>query len=284
MPGAWWSCCCGGGGTPGDGVTVCPEPITDDTTNFLTAGVTLEWRALTRYEYQTNETCILYCDGAPASGWSLDLIDHGLSGLVGCEIIAWEGLALFDACECFAPMVVRHAIAPKSGGAAFEIWCQAGTPPGGAGWYVCNVMDSSGATTATGWARNTSDSAPAGWTIRLLTYGRCIPNPCGGRYLHSGYLVELAGGNEYAFNISEPAAGCADTNVDDYRTVNGNVSVWYTRPLTAGDTVGCMPAGTYVARHRCESLCAPIRANCPASGASGCCGADAGGETICECL
>lgn len=278
----WW-CCCGGGGTGGTGVTVCPSPVTDAATNFTTPVVSLTWRALSRYEVTDGggESCWLNCDGGAHVPCGVGTTDHGAGGLVPCEIVAWRDLALYDSCECFGPYIERTAVQPVTGTAQFEIWCQAGTPPGGAGWYTVTVISLGG--TSTGYARNLSDTSPAPWTMRLVSYGRCMADLCGSRYLYSGFLVRLTGQTSYDVDYSLLLAGCADHEQVETVLVGGLVDGWFARALAAGDTVGCMPAGTYGLRRLCESTCSPVLVNCPFDAGSGCCGGPMGSETLCEC-
>ena len=284
MPGAPWACCCTGGGGPGTGVTVCPSPVTGGTTNFTTGSVSLTWPGTSRYEIVENPTpdgpCWFTCNNGPKQYAGVATMDNGLSSQVGCEIVYWLGLATYDNCDCFGPRVERVAIQPETATASFEIWCQAGTPPGGAGWYVVSILYAVGAP-GSGWARNASGSAPTGWTIKMVSYGRCFADPCGSRYLVSGFLVSLVGATEYEWFTDGPEGDCA-TPVAVAENVGGNVSHWYTRFLAAGDTVGCLPGGTYALAQRSYSTCAPL-VFCPWLAATGCCGAPVGVETVTEC-
>ncbi len=282
--GAWWMCCCEGGGE-GEGVTTCPEVESGGTTNFTTPTLTLTWRALSRWEYQdaAPEGCQFQC-GESTVNLGLVAVDHGLSGLVGCEIVSFVGIPVFD-CACFDPQIDRTAVASVTGSAHFELWCGAGAPPGGAGWYVCNGLNPDGSTSAgTRWARTLGYSGPGTWTMKVIGWGRCAPDPCGGRWKYAVVVVELIGLDTYTVPVGNPFGDCeTGPDQDNDFTMGGYVRGWWAHKLLASDTTGCIPSGAWGWVKWEESLPAPLLTGCPFSPPEACCGANPSTDTLTWC-
>lgn len=121
--------------------------------------------------------------------------------------------------------------------------------------------------------------------MKVTAFGRCTPDPCGGRWLYSTIVVQLVGSDDYTIYVGNQFGSC-ETGPDDETTaaVGGSVTGWYCHRLTAGDTAGCMPGGSWGWVKFQETLPAPQLFGCPYVPSESCCGSPATVELLTWCV